>query len=478
MDSQNSQLSLDNAGRMSRLHFIFVAAVTIFLYFELMTQIWFVKLLGGYLVKVWLPPFILFIYLFSKMMLRGKSTLRLDFLNSMLLFYSVFGLISMLINEETLHLAIKYYLVMIAPIWFYAFIIDSFKDNRDIELMIKVLFWSCILLSIYTYSLQKQYLTSPSGTTVEEITTSAGNILELNRPTLYGTTEIEFQRAVVGYEMGKYCGMLAPAVLFGILLFLKLPNRTKYIYIVLSFIMLFQIVNTISRAGLVSTFIGIGFLISLLYIHERNIRIKIVLFSSLTFGLTFIYFLSRNGINLIFIRLAEILSRLGVDRFNDYLDAHGFSGFVAGSSYIDPHIFSIGESLKAFIENPFLGNGYTFSEQYLWEHNRYLFILTSSGLLTIVPYILFLMGLIFLVRRAMLHGKSCKATGINYIYLLYACNIIFLFKLLNEGMETFFYWIFFALATAWIRNIKREGFHSEGLINRNESNSISLAYTS
>jgi O-antigen ligase len=228
----------------------------------------------------------------------------------------------------------------------------------------------------------------------------------------------------------------------------------------MSWFMLFQMLNTISRAGIASTFIGIAFLISLLYIHEKKERNKIVLFSSLTSVLTIIYFLSKYEMNLLFIRFAQILSRLGIEQVNDYLDAFGFSSFIAGSSNIDPHFISIEESLKAFVENPLLGKGYTFSEQYLWEHNRYLFILTSSGLLTLVPYILFLIGLTILVRKTMLNIRSYKTFGINYIYLFYACNIMFLFKLLNEGMETFFYWILFALGSAWVHNLSKEIMHA------------------
>ena len=454
MYSQSSQLTLISNQRMSPFHFIFIAAITVFLYFELMTQVWFVQLIGGYLVKVWLPPFLLFIYLIIKMMLQGKFTLHIDFINSMLFFYSVFGLISMVINEETLHLAIKYYLIMIAPIWFYAVIIDNFKDNRDIEKMLRVLVLAIFALSIYTQYIQIKYSGAPHGT-VEETTTSAGSMLALWQPTIFSSEKIEFARGTTAYEQGKYCGMLAPAILFSLLFFIKANRSTKYFYIAMSGFVLFQIINTVSRAGIASTLVGVSMLIAMLFLHEKNERKKVALLTFLILLILFI-FLLRYEMNVLFIRFAQILSAIGFEKADIYLDAFGFESFIWGPSSIDPHLYSIGGSLQSFMENPLLGKGYIFSEITINEHNRYLFILISSGLLTLIPYVLFIAGLTFWVRKKLLNSRYRQEDGVNYLYFFYSCNVMFLVKLLNEGMETFFYWILFALASAWVRNLERD----------------------
>ena len=136
----NSNKDLIYSRRMSPVHFIFSVGVIIFLYYELTVQVWFVSLMGGDLIKVWIPPLLLFLYKIAINMLRRQKFIELNFANLMLLFFSIFGLISMLINEGNLQLSVKYYLVMIAPIFYYFVVVDDFQDNRDIELMIKILF--------------------------------------------------------------------------------------------------------------------------------------------------------------------------------------------------------------------------------------------------------------------------------------------------------------------------------------------------
>lgn len=45
-----------------------------------------------------------------------------------------------------------------------------------------------------------------------------------------------------------------------------------------------------------------------------------------------------------------------------------------------------------------------------------------------------------------------KTGEINYGYFFAACTIMYLVKMLNQAGETFYYWIVFALSSAWIRN--------------------------
>src|SRR3972149_4971640 len=90
-------------------HFIFLSAVTVFLYFELMTQVWFLGLLGGYLIKVWVPPLLLFFYILTKKMIIGEDFRKIKFATLILALYAIFGFIAMLTSEESLYLAIQYY---------------------------------------------------------------------------------------------------------------------------------------------------------------------------------------------------------------------------------------------------------------------------------------------------------------------------------------------------------------------------------
>lgn len=428
--------------------FFIIASVTVFLYFELASSIWFLKLTGGYLIKVWVPPLLLFIYAFSKKRMSGRSFLSINTLNQVL--YSIFGLIAMLYNE-TLYFAIKYYLIMIAPIWFYFVIIENLKDNRDINLLLKILFYSSFLLCIYTFYLQWRHAISP-GEVTYALVTSAGNEASLSEAS-FGTTEGDRSRGLNIYEAGKYCSMLAPFILYGIFLYLKSNKNTKYIYLAISFVMLYQSLQALSRSALFSISAGTVSLLWCLYRHDKKRKSRIVLFSSFIIlaGITYLY----NNFDVI-LRSLALFNFLGIMTLNDFLYVYGLYTTPSGAIALDPHYESINESMTAFFQNPFLGSGYIFAEQNIGEHNRYLFILVSSGLFTLIPYVFFIIRLTFITGKAARYFGRLNPDMLNYGYLFYACNCMFLLKLLNEGMETFYYWIFFAFATAWIRNCKRE----------------------
>lgn len=430
--------------------FFIIASVTVFLYFELATNVRFLMLTGGYLIKVWVPPLLLFIYVFSKKVMRGKSFLSISPLNLMLLSYSIFGLIAMLYNE-TLYFALKYYLIMIAPIWFYFVISESFKDNRDINLLINILFFCGFLLCIYTFYIQWIAGISP-GEITYGIITSAGNEVSLSEAS-FGTNEKDISRGLNGYEAGKYCGMLAPFILYGIFLYFKSNKNTKYIYLAISVVMLYQLLQASSRSALLAISAGTVLLLWCLYRDDKKIRSKIVLFSSFIIlaGVVYLY----NNFDVI-LRFLALFNFLGIQALNDFLYIYGLYTTPSGAIALDPHYVSIIESLTAFFQNPLLGSGYIFTEQELREHNRYLFILVSSGLFALIAYVFFIIRLTFITGKAARYFGCHNPDMPNYGYLFYACNFMFLVKLLNEGMEAFYYWIFFAFATAWVRNCKRE----------------------
>lgn len=440
---------------MSLPRFIIISAITVFLYFEIVTQIWFVNLLGGQLIKVWILPLILFSYVVIKRLGGSENPLAMNFISVMLVCYAGFGLFSMLLNEK-LFFAIKYYLIMIAPLWFFVVIMDNFKDNRDIELMIKVLLICGFLIGIYHYLLQIRYLKDPQSV-MKEITTSAGNVLKYSQA-WFVAHGIEYSRGLLGYEAGKYCGMLGPGILFSILFFIKSRRRIRYIYLSISCFLGIHILKNLSRSGIVSIFIGIAALMACLYIYEKKDRLKIALYSLFGLMAVAIYLLKYN-FNAV-LRFLQLLNILRIDLIDNYLYAQGLLAFSSEST-IDPHYVSISNSLKAFLEAPLFGNGYQFTEFFLAEHNRYLFILASAGLFVSFPYVLFLIRSTMLQKKALLDFKRKNFKGLNYGYFFFSCSIMFFFKLLNEGMETFYYWIIFALAAAWIRNSHKSSLSPE-----------------
>ena len=87
------------------------------------------------------------------------------------------------------------------------------------------------------------------------------------------------------------------------------------------------------------------------------------------------------------------------------------------------------------------------------EHNRYLFILSTSGLLTVVPYVLFhaVSGCCCPGKRFRA-GRGLREQDFHLGILLFPALILFALQIINCGQERYYYWVFFGLAAAWIRN--------------------------
>ena len=65
---------MDSRKRISP-YFILINGVAILLYFDIVNHYWFVKLLGGYLIRIWVPPFLLFLFVLIQMMVKGANIL-------------------------------------------------------------------------------------------------------------------------------------------------------------------------------------------------------------------------------------------------------------------------------------------------------------------------------------------------------------------------------------------------------------------
>ena len=246
--------------------------------------------------------------------------------------------------------------------------------------------------------------------------------------------------------------MIGPSILFSILFFLQSKKKIKYLYLAIGSFALYQTTNVMSRTALFSLIVGIGVLLYTLYRNEKKMRTKIVIISFCLVTISAFYIILYKMV--LVRRFLQTLGFLEMGDLTAYLESYGLG--VSSIEYADLHILSVIESLNAFCQSPLLGAGYVFTEQVINEHNRYLFILVSSGLLTLIPYILFFLVLISSIREVMINFSRLELHKINYGYIFFACGIMFIFKLLDEGMEAFYYWIIFSLASALIRNCKRE----------------------
>ncbi len=434
------------SAKMSAVAFAVMASAIVLLYTEAITQVWFLQLCGGYQVRSWLLA--LFLLIITLVDRPRTKPIPADKNYLLLSVYALFALIAMFFNESSWWLAIKYWLIMVAPAWLYIVIVENFRDNRDIGKMVKIIFFACFIFSVYTHCYDLYYRSNPDGIT-RAVTTNFGNMVQRSEA-WFGVGKTEHSRGLMTVENSKYCGMLGPAILFGLFYFFCRKQKYRYIWMVPSFFMLYVCLNTLSRAGIITVFAGLAVLILCLFYYERSRRKEIGIFSfvMLLAGSWVIFKYQPNA----FLRTIQLLNVFHLRRIDEYLARHDVLIF-SGAAYADPHLVSVQASWQAFLAHPFLGSGFTAITTYPDEHNRYLFILASAGLLTFIPYVLFLLKTVWSSAKAV--SVYARRTGMEfkYLYFLHACNFMFLVKLTNEGMETFFYWIFFALATAWIRNL-------------------------
>lgn len=457
--------------RMTTGAIIFVSAISVFLYFELMSQVWFLNILNGYLIRVWIPPLALFLFVLVKKISDKEKLFKPDFLNLSLLFYSLFGIISMLCNG-TLFDAIKYYLIMIAPVFYYIFIIECFKNNDDIELILRVLFFSSIFICLHEIYLMVINNILPISVT-KSIATNLGNSVQLSEA-FYSEMQngewVVSSRGLRSYEAGKVSAMMIAPILFGIFNYFKSSKKARYFYLVVSLAFIIFILDSMSRSGIISLCAGLIVLLGLLYKNEKTRRKNVAIIGFIIILVTIFYsvFLEPQVMR----RCLQLLNFLDVDIINNYLEKYGMENFGGGvnkETFLDPHLKSIITTSKQitggvvaaggkfiFLMRLFFGSGYITAEQVLREHNRYFFIIASAGILTFIPYILFLFRLTFIIKKTAFEVVSKVSAGINLGHLFFACSIAFLLKLMNEGMETFYYWIIFSLASAWVRNVKRD----------------------
>lgn len=446
----NPSSSIEKRRGVVTTYFFILAGVTILLYFDVVNHFWFLNLLGGFLIKIWLPPFLLFLYVLCKMIARQENILSIRSINLPLLGYAFFGLVAMFLNDS-LRGAIKYSLIMIAPVWFYVALTDGLKENRDVIRILKVLFFCGFLFCIQTAYYRIQSIDHPLEE--QEIVTSAGNVIGFGGVTAEIKVKedggaVEHSRGVLNVEHGNYCGMLAPLSLFGIMSFIYTRRWVRFAYLCASVLMLAQIIDTMSRVGMMTAAIGISIMFLLIYRNDKNKRKMLLALagSMVLAGLTYIFAFNKA---FILLRFLTIFNMFELPQFL----SEPLSNIVH-HDVIDPHVATMIESIQAFLSSPLFGAGYIVREG-LQELNRYLFILSSAGIFTFISYMMFFFGLLYLLYRTMNSCTAKDTDGMNYGYLFFASAVMFLFKFFNQGQELFYYWIIIALASAWARNTRR-----------------------
>jgi len=421
----------------------------LFLYFDLSTQLWFLELSGGHLLRIWIPPLILFAALVCVKLWKSEMPIPLDWQTVMLAVYAIAGLITLFVNEEPYY-ALKYWLIMVAPIWIYFVILDTCGKSASIERILKHLFFGGFALILYTTYLQWLNAYNP-GDVIREVTTRSGQVIQIAGESFYKEKGIEYSRGFLLYSCSQYSGILLFPSLYGIYFFLNSRTWMRWFFLLISLLMISQIINTLSRTDF--AVVGTGLIIlwgSLAY--EGTIEKKrLALVFLLLFAWIGFYILLFKPI--LIGRILQMFTFLGIKSVNTYILSEGFMP-EAHINTPDPHIVSAIASLQALMKNPLQGCGFTYAEQQVGELNRYLFILISSGVVTFLAYTLFWCGLIYSIGRAMIKTKRARLSPQLGPYVM-ACCIALMLKFIYVGLEVFYYWIIGSLAMAWVYSTKK-----------------------
>lgn len=416
-------------------------------YFEVVRHFYLIKALGGYLVKIWLPPVALFAILLVMKLKRAQLswwTRGLDTGHVFLVGYAVFGLASLFATEGLYNVG-KLGLIMFAPLAVYLIILEVMQSNEALERMLVFLFWAGVVLSIhaqYVFLVGFQtgsFQFETFQTNVGEMDTGA---LATFRGVGGGQGETAIRTTLPGLEQTKFSGMLSLLCIGGLYLGMKRVGWGKLAYLVGSAGMFLTIVATMSRSTLAALAAGIA-----VYVWY-NRRERVLMVPLICTGLVAVV---MND----FVVDRILLLFTGSGWFNDWEWVQAVA-LARGLTEIraEAHLDTVPISLDLFMSSPLLGVGISQMQSIVEveEHNRYLYMLSTAGLLTLLPYVAFIFWLILKTRTILLSDLSRNTADPRLGCLMLAGLVFSAIKLNAENSETFYYWVFFALAAAWIRH--------------------------
>jgi hypothetical protein len=437
-------------------------AVVVFNYFEIHHNLWFLQLLDGYVIKMWMPPVLLFTLLLVKEPRKAWQRLftgSLRYLHILLLLYVLFGFLSLVVNEEPYNIG-KYGLIMFAPLTLYASIILVCGDRRKTEFVLTALFWSGVVLSLYVLYLYDiagveswrdrpfllKYIWSDH---VENFT------LRLNYHQHHNY--FAFSRTLKFIDEPAFAAMLAPLVLCGFHMAILSKTSLRGLYFIPAFFLLYTLLNAASRSAFIALLAALA--VFLWFARKKPLHVIVIL------TVVAVMTLSNGFMQYRMIQLAGAI----VSKIEDHSPIPALRETIRNmerkiesrvSLHPEGHVESIAKTSEDILASPLLGSGLSgllshySSDGTGWgtEHNRYLYVAATAGLLTAVPYMLFIVALAlacFVVVRRLTTDGADREIGV----LLLTTVILFSIQILNCGIERYYYWVFFALAAAWLKNM-------------------------
>jgi hypothetical protein len=430
---------------------------------------WFLKLIDGYVIKAWLPPALLLSMAIWLRYRDGSLRNRFAGLNYPAAFlgaYILFGALSLAWNES-LPQAVKYSLILFGPILAFLPALLLIEDNRVLERLILLLFWAGVLLSGYVYYMYdirgyKSWVGEPFVLRWMWTQHEARDVLSLNYHS--AGDYYDYSKTLKHVDEPAFAAMLAPLVLFGFYKAVRTRNWQGWLFYIPSFFLLYTLLGTTSRSSFIAFLFGLA--VFLWFIRRKWVHVLLIVLAVAFATYSKPFMLYRMTL-LAGAVVSKSLDRTGnqpapkwirsVEESLNKIDANLAQEFL---THKDGHVESVSKTFERTRQHPLLGfgigrllNEHGDKEQ-SWhiEHNRYLFIMSTSGLLTIMPYILFIASLVWLswkyLRRVRIRDKDSFSVGVLFLPVV----LLFALQINNCGQERYYYWIFFGFAAAWIQN--------------------------
>ena len=442
-----------------------IIILCLIMYFDTLDQYWFIKMLDGYVIKIWLPPVLMFSAFYCRRLVQGRlkyPVRNTTPLTMMIGAYIFAGSLSLLFHETPYYIG-KYGLMMFAPFTLYFVIVYGFRDNRNIESLVKLLFVFGVIYSLFSLflfyyvgaeawqieTIQKKFMLSDS--------TAAFN--PNTHATFYSDKLKEYIIRVgpPGIDEPKFGAMLGPLVLAGIYYAMNSTHRIyRVLYSAGAILLTISVFATLARSSIGALFAGL----LCFFLIQKN-KISGIATGLLVFILVVVIMISVPG------ALDRILQLMG--NFSFLAEMEMVDELIKDREVymrVDGHVESYGVGFRLLRDAPFgglLGIGMTEFDnifgpgnRFTVPHSRYMKILDTAGSLALIPYIGFIVLLMYISWRT-IKEEDKLINGNDLGRVLLSAVVLLAVRLNNQGMESYYYWIFFGLMAAWIRNSAYRG---------------------
>lgn len=365
--------------------------------------------------------------------------------------YFVFGIFVAALHEQGFDAMKRYLFYLFTPVMVSLSIFALYMNNENFKKPLFILFLLGVIFSAYSTILHIKmkadiagfyYAISPEGKNAAEM--SAEYLSRFSIPGL-GSANLE--------------SMLIAPVLIGFYYVIK-SNRMliKYSYVSVISFLFYNMAIKGSRGAFLSLLCGIAYLYLKRFFKssKKTLVIIMLIFAAIILATETIMLRTLLTIHQFFPAIADI------DIIGDLIKKGHYGGYaIASFGGKETRVDFLMNTLQVIRSNPTVGVGLTnfnTSQQAIFngggEHNAYLSVFATGGLLIFIPLMVFVFLIYFSSEKSqrLYADSSSRDLGIllTAIFLSYSVDQFFTPGFFHR------HWIWFGFAAAWARNCEME----------------------